>query len=65
MSEAGCFSKEDMETYIKMSQFRNRIVHLYNHIDAETLYEILTNELGDIKAFYTALLTFIDKHRRP
>ncbi len=54
-----------METYIKMSQFRNRIVHLYNHIDAETLYEILTNELGDIKAFYTALLTFIDKHRRP
>ncbi len=44
-----------------MSQFRNRIVHLYNHIDTETLYDILTNELDDIKELYTNLLKIIEQ----
>jgi uncharacterized protein YutE (UPF0331/DUF86 family) len=47
----------------KMSQFRNRIVHLYNHIDTETLYDILVNELNDIKDFYITLLEVIEKNR--
>jgi uncharacterized protein YutE (UPF0331/DUF86 family) len=46
-----------------MSKFRNRIVHLYNQIDAETLYDILLNELDDIKDFYTNLLEIIDKYK--
>lgn len=63
LSEAGYFSKETTVTYIKMSQFRNRIVHLYNHIDTETLYDILVNELDDIKEFYENLLKIIEKHK--
>ncbi len=49
LSEASHIPEGKRATYIKMSQFRNRIVHLYNHIDTETLYDILVNELNDIK----------------
>lgn len=63
LSEAGYISKDNIETYMKMSQFRNRIVHLYNHIDTKTLYEILANEPGDIKDFYKDLLKIIEKHK--
>lgn len=48
--------------YIKMVQFRNRVVHLYNRIDHGILYNILTQELDDIKEFYALLLDIIGKH---
>ena len=51
----------DVQSYIKMSQFRNRIVHLYNHIDTKTLYDILVNEFEDIKDFYIGLLHLMNK----
>lgn len=63
LKDAGYFPEDKVETYIKMSQFRNRIVHLYNHIDTETLYDILVNEMDDIKNFYTNLLKIIDEHK--
>lgn len=63
LGEAGHISKDKIKTYIKMSQFRNRIVHLYNHIDTETLYNVLLNELDDIKGFYTSMLKVIEKYK--
>lgn len=63
LSDAGHVSKDKRDAYIKMSQFRNRIVHLYNHIDTETLYKILTDELADIKDFYKDLLQIIERHK--
>ncbi len=61
LSEAGYIPTEKTKVYIEMSQFRNRIVHLYNHIDTKALYDILVNELTDIKEFYIKLLEIIDK----
>jgi uncharacterized protein YutE (UPF0331/DUF86 family) len=63
LSEAGYIPKDKIETYIKISQFRNRIVHIYNHIGTETLYDILVNELGDIIGFYTDLIKIIENYR--
>jgi len=63
LSDVGHIPKEKRETYIKISQFRNRIVHLYNHIDTETLYDILVNETEDIIHFYTDLMKVIEKHK--
>jgi uncharacterized protein YutE (UPF0331/DUF86 family) len=37
LSEGGFLPKDKREKYIKISQFRNRIVHLDNHIDTRTL----------------------------
>ena len=62
LNEAGYIPKDQVEKYKKMSQFRNRIVHLYNHIDTEMLYDILMNELDDIKEFYASLLNIIEQH---
>lgn len=64
LSDAGYISKGKADTYIKMCQFRNRIIHVYNHIDTKTLYDILTNELGDIKGFYKDFLKIIDKYKK-
>lgn len=61
LTEAGHIPKDKTETYIKMSLFRNRIVHLYNHIDTEMLYDILVNEMDDIKDFFKILLRIIEK----
>lgn len=63
LGEAGYIPTNKLETYIKISQFRNRIVHLYNHIDASTLYDILIRELDDIVEFYTDLIKVIEAHK--
>lgn len=63
LGEGGYISKDKAETYIKMSQFRNRIVHLYNHIDTKALFNILVNELNDIKEFYADMLKIIEDYR--
>ena len=60
LRDAGYITKENADTYIRMIQFRNRIVHLYNHIDTETLYDILVNEIDDIKTFFENLLEIIE-----
>lgn len=62
LNEAEYIPQEKIEVYIKMSGFRNRVVHLYNHIDVNTLHEILLNELDDIKDFYKTLLKIIEKN---
>lgn len=62
LSDAGYIPEEKIESYTDMSKFRNRIVHLYNHIDTETLYKILTDEFDDIKDFYKNLLEIIETH---
>ena len=59
LSEKGYFPKDRADKYIRMGQFRNRIVHVYNHIDTETLYDILVNEMDDIITFYTDLLKIV------
>lgn len=63
LSGAGYIPEEKIVTYTEMSKFRNRIVHLYNHIDKKTLYDILVNELDDIKDFYAILLKIIEEHK--
>jgi uncharacterized protein YutE (UPF0331/DUF86 family) len=62
LSEAGYIPKDRRDTCIKITQFRNRIVHLYNHIDTKTLYDILTKELQDLSLFYADLLKAIERH---
>lgn len=64
LAEAGHLPQEKLKTYITMSQFRNRIVHLYNHIEVDALHEILTSELSDIRDLYTHLLKVLDSPSR-
>lgn len=58
----GLLKKEERDRYISMIQFRNRIVHFYNDIDLKVLYQILQEELVDIRELYHSLILIIDQH---
>ena len=45
-----------------MIQFRNRIVHHYNGVDLKVVYQILQDELGDIRELYGLLVRIIEEH---
>ena len=60
--ENGLVRAEQRDRYISMIQFRNRIVHFYNDTDLKILYQILQEELIDIRELYRTLLLIIEEH---
>lgn len=60
--EHGLLNKEHRDRYISMIQFRNRIVHFYNDVDLKILYQILQEELVDIRELYRTLILIIEEH---
>jgi len=60
--EHGLFNAGQRDRYISMIQFRNRIVHFYNNIDLKVLYQILQEELLDIRELYRTLTLVIEEH---
>jgi uncharacterized protein YutE (UPF0331/DUF86 family) len=61
--ERGLLSKEQRDRHVSMIQFRNRIVHFYNNIDLKILYQILQEELVDIRELYRIFIQIIEEHR--
>ena len=60
--EHDLLNKERRDQYITMIQLRNRIVHFYNNVDLKILYQILQEELVDIKELYQRLILVIEKN---
>jgi len=60
--EHGLLEKEKRDRYISMIQFRNRIVHFYNDMDLKILYQILQEELVDIRELYQKLILTIENY---
>jgi uncharacterized protein YutE (UPF0331/DUF86 family) len=60
--ENGLVRVEQRDRYISMIQFRNRIVHFYNDTDLKILYQILQEELIDIRELYRTLIQIIEEH---
>lgn len=48
----------------KMVQFRNRLVHLYWEVDAEIIYEILQQNLGDFDVFAKHVVDYVAGQRK-
>ncbi|MGC8589162.1 DUF86 domain-containing protein [Athalassotoga sp.] len=46
---------------VKMAGYRNRIVHLYNEISNEELYEIITTDLKDIEIFVDEIKSYMNR----
>lgn len=49
---------EFMEKIKGMAGYRNRLVHMYNKISREELYDLIINKLEDIKALTSYLLEY-------
>jgi len=60
--ERGLLHPEKRDRYISMIQFRNRIVHLCNDVDLKILYQILQEEMADIRELYRTLIQIIEEH---
>lgn len=43
-------------TYKAMARFRNRVVHLYDEVDAAEIWNIIQNHLQDFKPFVVAVI---------
>lgn len=51
LSEGGLIAKNNVEVYAAMIGFRNRLVHGYQDVSPERVYETARNELGDFERY--------------
>jgi uncharacterized protein YutE (UPF0331/DUF86 family) len=61
--ESGLLPKDQRDRHISMIQFRNRIVHFYNNSDLKLLYQILQEELFDIRELYRIFMQIIEENQ--
>lgn len=47
---------EDFETHVKMVRFRNRIVHMYDDVDSQAVYRLITHNLDDFRDFMSTIV---------
>jgi len=59
LQAGGIISAEEFKVYSGMIGFRNRVVHGYQEISAERIYEIADNELEDFEAFLEKVALYI------
>ena len=59
LGEAGLLDPAERDAMIRMSGFRNLIVHDYARIDPAMVVRILREHLGDFARFKTAVLAWI------
>lgn len=62
LTEAGEFPPEAVATFQTMVSFRNRVVHLYNRIDVDVVWDILQNHIDDLPRFLNWMLEAVDRH---
>jgi uncharacterized protein YutE (UPF0331/DUF86 family) len=55
LEEAGIISQDLSQNLQQMARFRNMLVHVYWDIDYELVYDILQNDLDDLRAFVRAI----------
>jgi uncharacterized protein YutE (UPF0331/DUF86 family) len=54
-------TEKDFLTFSQMIGFRNKVVHCYQQVSSEKVYEIAANELSDFDRFVELVLDFMRK----
>jgi uncharacterized protein YutE (UPF0331/DUF86 family) len=60
MKKLGVIDDDFGQRLVKMAKFRNRLVHMYWEIDAETLYRFINNDLEDFKLFEQNVVEYLN-----
>lgn len=58
----GAVNKEMEEKLVQMAGYRNRLVHMYNLVSEEELYQIIQSDLKDIESFIKSIKSFLSSH---
>jgi len=61
LAKIGFIEHDFSKKLIHMAKFRNRLVHLYWHIDSEEVYKILQNDLPDLEKFMKLTSNYLKK----
>jgi uncharacterized protein YutE (UPF0331/DUF86 family) len=62
LAEQGILSADDARLLEKMAGYRNRMVHFYQEISNQELYEICSLQLGDVETLLKELLRWVNDH---
>ena len=63
LGEVRVVSPAQAETLVRMARYRNRLVHVYDHVTApEELYELLARRQGDIEETVGAIADWMAAH---
>ncbi len=60
LARHGILSDSLADDLSEMARFRNVFVHLYDEVDPDTVVSILSNDLGDLRAFARAMYAYLD-----
>ena len=58
--EIGIVDKKLDETLIQMAGYRNRLVHMYNIISDEELYQVIQSNIKDIENFVSEVKKYLN-----
>lgn len=63
LKENNFISEENAKKYINLIFYRNNLVHNYNEIDINLLYQNLKNYIQDIKTFIANIQMIVEKYK--
>lgn len=61
LEKAGVLDAALAEDLRRMARFRNRVMHLYAHIDLSAVYRILRERLDDFDRYLSAIETYLGR----
>lgn len=59
LTDLGIVNEQLGQKLTQMAGYGNRLVHMYNLISDEELYEIINSDLKDVKAFVSAIKKYL------
>lgn len=62
LTAQGVLSEGEAATLHLLAGYRNRLVHFYHEVSAEELYQLCSQELGDIERIQDAYKRWLRKH---
>lgn len=57
--QMGIVPAELQDTLVKMAGYRNRLVHFYHEVSNEELYQVITENLDDLRAFVRCVFAYL------
>lgn len=62
LARAGVLDEAQGALLMELAGYRNRLVHFYDEISDRELYEICSDQLGDVRSLLEALLDWVRRH---
>ncbi len=63
LATLGILPSDLAEKLAQAAGFRNRLVHVYQVVDLDVVYDVLQNDLGDFDAFMTHIGQLVERHK--